>query len=378
MTEWPSCCGLVTGRGAAGCLGTASAETCPNAISSGWSDILTSQTIAMTAIQKTIVVVIILGALAVGVHQAFQASKLRKEVQSVRARQEQAHSALVEQVQSLERERDRASNQLAAASAQLDAIRKNPAEVHKLRGEVGRLRRENAEITESSPLSRVTANPDAVKLMRQQQKAGMGMIYRGFSSKAKLTPEQTEQLNNLLADHIMDNVNQVTALLKDKPGVDKINEVFSAQDAVLEEEVRTLLGEDSFAQYKDYTRQLLSTLSADQFKRELTGTDEIKADKAKQLSQALDESLREALANAGLPEDYQALPILNFRNIASEQQGDLALKVLDDIYQRTARRGTAFLSPEELAKLEEFRGKAIENSRGALTLNRTMMAPLSD
>lgn len=332
----------------------------------------------MTAIQKTIVVVIILGALAVGVHQAFQASKLRKEVQSVRARQEQAHSALVEQVQSLERERDRASNQLAAASAQLDAIRKNPAEVHKLRGEVGRLRRENAEITESSPLSRVTANPDAVKLMRQQQKAGMGMIYSGFSSKAKLTPEQTEQLNNLLADHIMDNVNQVTTLLKDKPGVDKINEVFSAQDAVLEEEVRTLLGEDSFAQYKDYTRQLLSTLSADQFKRELTGTDEIKAEKAKQLSQALDESLREALANAGLPEDYQALPILNFRNIASEQQGDLALKVLDDIYQRTARRGTAFLSPEELTKLEEFRGKAIENSRGALTLNRTMMAPLSD
>ncbi|MHC1765156.1 MAG: hypothetical protein AB9869_12795 [Verrucomicrobiia bacterium] len=204
----------------------------------------------MTAIQKTIVVVIILGALAVGVHQAFQASKLRKEVQAVRDRQEQAHSALVEQVQSLERERDRASNQLAAASAQLDAIRKNPAEVHKLRGEVGRLRRENAEITESSPLSRVTANPEAVKLMRQQQKAGMGMIYSGFSSKAKLTPEQTEQLNNLLADHIMDNVNQVTTLLKDKPGVDKINEVFSAQDAVLEEEVRTLLGEDGFAQYQ--------------------------------------------------------------------------------------------------------------------------------
>ncbi|MHC1765155.1 MAG: hypothetical protein AB9869_12790 [Verrucomicrobiia bacterium] len=110
----------------------------------------------------------------------------------------------------------------------------------------------------------------------------------------------------------------------------------------------------------------------------MTGTDEIKAEKAKQLSQALDESLREALANAGLPEDYQVLPILNFRNIASEQQGDLALKVLDDIYQRTARRGTAFLSPEELLKLEEFRGKAIENSRGALTLNRTMMAPLSD
>ncbi len=332
----------------------------------------------MTAIQKTIAVAVALGVLAVGVHQAFQASNLRKENQSLRDRQQQAHSALLEQVESLERERDRTSNQLAAASAQLEAIRKNPAEVHKLRGEVGRLRRENAAITESSPLSRVTANPEAVKLMRQQQKAGMGMIYSGLASKAKLTPEQTEQLNNLLADHIMDNVNQVTSLLKDKPGVDKINEVFAAQDAVLDGEIRALLGEDGLAQYKEYTRQLLGTLTAEQFKRELTGTDEIKVEKAKQLSQALEESLRETVANAGLPDDYQALPILNFRNIASEQQGDLALKVLDDIYQRTARRGAAFLSPEELTKLEEFRGKAIENSRGALTLNRTMMAPLSD
>jgi hypothetical protein len=331
----------------------------------------------MTALQKTVVVAVTAGVLAVGLFQASQASRLRKEIQSLRHEQQQEHSALLEQVQSIERQRDRASNELAAASAQLDAIRKNPAEIHKLRGEVGRLRSESAEMKASSPLSRVTANPEAVKLMREQQKVGMGFLYKGFASKANLTPEQTAQLNSLLADHIMDNVDHVTRLLRDKPGVEQINQVFADQDAILEEEVRTLLGEDGLTRYKDYTRQLLSTLSVQEFSARLTGPDAIKVEKTKQLSQAMEESVREALANAGLPLDYQAVPILNFRNIASEQQEEFALKVLDDIYQRTARRGNAFLSPEELVSFDEYKARAITNSRGALIMNRTMMAPLS-
>jgi hypothetical protein len=79
----------------------------------------------------------------------------------------------------------------------------------------------------------------------------------------------------------------------------------------------------------------------------------------------------------GLPADYQTVPILNFRNIASEQEGDKSLKLLDDIYQRVASRSSSFLSADELAKFQEFRTTAINNNRSALAMNRTMMAPIS-
>jgi hypothetical protein len=229
----------------------------------------------------------------------------------------------------------------------------------------------------SSPLSKVTANPEAVKLLRDQQKAGMGLIYKGFAQSAKLTQEQAQKLNDLLADHIMENVGHVTTALRDKPSLEQMNAMFVAEEGTLHEQLRELLGEDGLAKYQDYTQRLLSTLSADQFKSMLQGTDAAKEDKSRQLSEAIQQSIQESVAAAGLPTDYQVVPMLNFGNIASEQQGEQALKLLDDIYQRATTRGGSFLSAEELAKFQEFRTAAINNSRAALALNRSMMAPLS-
>jgi hypothetical protein len=175
----------------------------------------------------------------------------------------------------------------------------------------------------------------------------------------------------------MENVNRITTALRDKLAPEQVNEVFDGQEAALQEKVRALLGPDGQAQYQDYTRNLLGTLTADQFKGMLTGDDAARAEKTKQLSQALQEEAQAALASAGLPADYQTVPILNFRNIASEQDGDKSLKLLGDIYQRAASRSSSFLSADELAKFQEFRTTAINNSRSALAMNRTMMAPIS-
>jgi hypothetical protein len=109
----------------------------------------------------------------------------------------------------------------------------------------------------------------------------------------------------------------------------------------------------------------------------MTGTDAEKDQKSQQFSQAMQQATAAALASAGLPADYQVVPILNFVNIASEQQANANLKLLDDIYGRVAASGSSFLSPEELAKLQEFRTKSVDSSRAALSMNRTMMAPIS-
>jgi hypothetical protein len=314
--------------------------------------------------------------LVVGVYQARQASKLRQQVQTLEAQQEQ-QVALSNRVEALQAERDRATNALAELAAQAAAGKKGPGEVLKLRGEVGRLRQENATLGASSPLSKLTATPEAREVVRGQQKFGMGLIYKGFAERAKLSSEQTDKLNNLLADHIMENVDLVTGMLRDKPPVDQIDQKFAAQGTALQEQVQELLGADVAAQYQDYTRNLVSSLTADQFKAMLTGTDTEKADKSKQVGQVVQESVQAALAAAGLPADYQALPILNFGNIASEQEGDRSVQLLQDIYKRASSQLSGVLSPAELTKFQEFQATAIKNNRSVLSLNRTMMAPLS-
>jgi hypothetical protein len=331
----------------------------------------------MSTLQKTAIVIVALGALAFGLYQAHQISSLREELQMLRQQKEQ-QAILNNQVRELEKERDSALSRLATLSKPTESASKGTNEVLKLRGEVGRLRRENADIASTSGLSKVTANPESKKMLRDQQKLGMTMIYKEFVKKANLSKEQTDQLNDALADHIMENVENVTKVLRDKPSPDQMNQIFSAQDSALQEKLQTLLGQDGLAQYQDYTKNLASALTAQQFKGMMTGTDEAKEEKSKRLFQLMQEEVQTMLSGAGLPSDYQMVPMLNFRNIASEQEGEKSLKLLDDVYKQVSGRVNAFLAPEEIEKFQEFKDLALKNNRNALMLNRTLMAPISN
>ena len=121
--------------------------------------------------------------------------------------------------------------------------------------------------------------------------------------------------------------------------------------------------------------RIASHLTAEQFKGMMTGEKDAKDEKAKQLYQLMQEETKAALAEAGLPPDFQTVPTLNFRNIASEEVGERTLNLLDGIYGRVAARAGAFLSPTEVEKFGEFRTLAINGNRMSLTPNRKMMAP---
>lgn len=336
-----------------------------------------TNTIAMTTIQKAIITAAFVGAIAAGVYEARQVSELRQQVQSLKQLQAQ-QAALTNQLEAVQRDRDRVTNALAALTVENAALKQRPSEVMKLRGEVGRLRQENTEIGSSSALGKVTSNPEQRKMLRDQQKMAMTAIYKKLAQRMNLTPEQTGKLNDLLADSIMQNVDHLTAILRDKPTPEQMNAIFNAEDAALHQKVQDLLGQDGLAQYQDYTKNLLSSLSAQQFRDQLSGTNEEKDQKATQLRQAIQQAAQAALAGAGLPADYQTVPMLNFRNIASEQSGEQSLKLLDDIFQRAAALGSSFLSAEDLAKFQEFRTSAISGNRTALTVNRAVMAPISN
>ena len=138
-----------------------------------------------------------------------------------------------------------------------------------------------------------------------------------------------------------------------------------------------MLGPDAAAQFQQYNQDLLNSLSTLQFSAKLTGTKEEKAQKKEQFYQAMKEATQTVLSQAGLPADYQAVPMLNFRNIASEEQGNRSVQLLDNIYARVAAQAGSFLSPAELESFSTYRKMAIANSRTAIQANRTMMAPMN-
>lgn len=319
-------------------------------------------------------------AVAVAVLFAYQ----RGETARVLA-ENQALKAEADLVAKLKAENERLAGEAARTRA-APATNNNEQlrELMRLRGEVGTLRQTTreavaaADAKENPPsvMSGLSRNPEMVKMIRDQQKLGLGMIYKEFSAKANLPKETAESLNDLLADHVMTNINHLTELLASGKSAAEMDKVFAAQEAQTDLQVKELLGDDAYKSYKDYNYNLASLLTAEQFKGMMLQGDKEKKDaQGKQLYELMQEETARALAAAGLPKDYQTVPTLNFRNIASDEFAEKNLQLLDNIYESVASRAGGFLSTEELEKFGEFRKMAINNNRLALTVNRKMMAP---
>src|SRR5438046_9023399 len=90
-------------------------------------------------LQKTLISAALIVSVGTGIYEAFRASRLRNQVQTVQQQQ-------IEQLQQLAHERDNATNQLAALRNENERLNRNTAELLKLRGEVGILRRQQREL----------------------------------------------------------------------------------------------------------------------------------------------------------------------------------------------------------------------------------------
>lgn len=371
----------------AAALGTQAVSAAPVGLAVTVSTVALAGTAGSSAATLTLLKIMSMTKLKVGIVTAVVATGVAIPwvmQHNTQTKLEEANAALRRQTEEsshLLAENERLSKLVAQAGAPAAVASVSPSsDTLKLRGEVGRLRRENAEIAASktngpSPLSGMTDNPEMYELIRKQQKTGLSMVYKDFTNRVNLPPEQAEKLFDLLADNVMENIQRITEVLKDGKTGDALNQVFAAQEAAFLDKLRTMLSPEEFTQYKDYTQNIASYLTAEQFKSMMEGDAAAKDAKGRQIYQLMQQETAAMLASLGLPADFQTTPTLNFRNIASEVEAEKNLKLLDDIYGRVLARLGTVLSPQELEKFNEFRSIAINGNRMNLAVNRRMMAP---
>lgn len=337
----------------------------------------TAKIIAMTTLQKIAVGVVLVGAaVTIGI-QRHQVSQLQEQTAALSS-QQAANKTMSAQVEELTKQRNGASNELASLKEENATLKNRPTEVLKLRGEVGTLQDQKARLGATAAINKMNATPEARQLMHDQQKAAMGAAYKQLAQQLKLTPDQTDKMNDLLGDYVMRNVDQITTALRDKPPADQLNQIFAGENATLNQNIQDLLGADAVAKFQDYSKDLLSNLTVDQFKDSFTGSDDEKSAKADKLRQAIQQASQSAVASAGLPSDFQTIPMLNFVNIASEEQANQNVKLLQSIYQGVISGAGSYLTPSEITKLQAFTTKAIANNTAALNMNRVVMAPIGN
>ena len=130
----------------------------------------------------------------------------------------------------------------------------------------------------------------------------------------------------------------VTQSIHDKKSRNEIDQLFIAQESALHDKIASVVGPEGLSQYKTFSRDLCSTITAGQFESNLTGDVAAKADKKQRPLLAMQEETKVGLVAANLPEDFQSLPMLNFRNIASEEHATIGLNLMDRTCERVAAR----------------------------------------
>ena len=117
----------------------------------------TTQTIAMTTLQKGIIGATLAVAVGTGIYETRQASTLRGQVETL----QQQQAPLAGQIQYLRRDRDGATGKLAALQQENQRLRQDTVELAKLRGEVARLREDNRELAQLKAGSSTDATESA-------------------------------------------------------------------------------------------------------------------------------------------------------------------------------------------------------------------------
>jgi RNA polymerase sigma factor (sigma-70 family) len=125
----------------AGLLAAISAVAVAGTAVSTSTVIATAKTIAMTTLQKALITAVFTAAVGAGIYQSRQNYTLRSQRQML----EQQQAPLTAQLEQLQKDRDHATNRLAALLAENEQLRADAAQLPKLRGEVARFRAATAD-----------------------------------------------------------------------------------------------------------------------------------------------------------------------------------------------------------------------------------------
>jgi RNA polymerase sigma factor (sigma-70 family) len=210
-----------------------------------------TKVIAMTTLQKSLIATAIVVAAGAGIYEARQASQLQHANEVL----EEKRADLALQVESLQREREEASNRLALASAGTELKpEKNSPELLKLRGKVGMLQQTLSSIsatnTPKSGIAKMMSDPAMREYIHQYQAKMIQERYEPLFKELKLTPENREKFTQLIGD--------IWAKGTDAASGGGEANVENVQEAVekANKEMQSMLGEAGFARYNEFNMEM--------------------------------------------------------------------------------------------------------------------------
>src|ERR1041385_1898722 len=203
-------------------------------------------------------------------------------------------------------------------------------------------------------LGKMMKDPAMRDMMRGQQKATLNMMYGGLFKEMTLAPEEKEKLMGILTEAQMKNIESAQGIFggqKEDTGVD-MQKRFEDTRKQTETELKSLLGDERFAQYEDYQKNISERMQLDQLKTQLDSEKMPLQDQ--QLAQLLKVMKEErAAVPPVIPNDAASFP-KDFKALMTAENLEKQMQWMEDYDRRVLDRAGQFLTPDQMKQYRAF------------------------
>ena len=213
---------------------------------------------------------------------------------------------------------------------------------------------------ESNPFAGMFKSPEMRELIKNQQKAFMGTTlerqYADFFSNTNLTTEQVDGLRELITKKMVSNMDAGMEMMGEDADAARRAEIakqIKDNDDQINDEIKQLLGEDAYAEFKAYEKLQPERQSVNQFKEQLgSGANALTADQQQQLMQAMAEERK----GFTFTTDYADKSKFDgdFSSYFSEDRVNQFVQEQERLNQQYLNRARTFLTADQMTAYEKF------------------------
>ena len=311
--------------------------------------------------------------------QRTQTDTLRSELAEVAKQNttlEEAQKHFEEQRRQLLRQSDEVVAQLQARHA---AETKNPRIVSAMPAlPIAPSQPDKKQAGFGNMITKMMKDPEAQKVIREQQRAMMDQLYNPLVKQLGMAPEEAEKFKDLIADNMMKTATNAFAMFDGSASTNRAEQATQMAESQkgFDEQVREFLGESRYAQYKDYQETIGERTQLNQYRQQTAGSDHPMTDQqANQLLAIMHEEQKNVAATTGQPLSGSGDDPAKLQAMFSSEQSDKMIQSLESVSQRVYDRAGSVLSPDQMASFGKFQTNQLQMMRMGMTMARKFLAP---
>jgi hypothetical protein len=226
-------------------------------------------------------------------------------------------------------------------------------------------------------LSKMMQDPDTRKFIRDQQRMTMDQLYAPLVRQMGLAPDEAAKFKDLLADNMMNAAEKASSMFGGSASTNRTEMLnnLNVEQKTFDERVKAFLGDERYAQYKDYEQTLGERTMLNQFKQQAGSDYNLTDPQTEALLTIMKEEKKNVAATTGLPLGDANKDPAKLQALLADGKVDELLQGQDVLSQRVYDRARTILSPDQLNTLGKFQTNQMQMMRLGMSMAKKMFAP---